>query len=128
MAIDVATLRLRYPAFTAVGEETIAYWLTEAAREVDASWGDLQEPATLALAAHSMTVTPGVVASAAGASLPAGLTSFRSAAVSLDFSDAAATQAAEGGYKSTEYGREFLRFQRRHIGGPRLVGPVFLPC
>ncbi|RSV15678.1 DUF4054 domain-containing protein [Sphingomonas sp. ABOLF] len=128
MAIDPETLKLRYPAFAAVPDATIAYWLTDAAREVDASWGDLQEPATLALAAHSMTVTPGVMPSAAGMQLPGGLTSFKSADASLTFSDAAAARAAKGGFAATEYGLEFLRFQRRHLGGPRLVGPVFLPC
>jgi hypothetical protein len=124
MAIDVETLRLRYPAFAAVGEPTITYWLTDAARTVDASWGEYQEPATLALAAHSMVVTPGVMPSAAGVALPAGLTSFKSADVTLNFSDGAVAIAAEGGYKATPYGLEFLRYQRRHLGGPRLVGFV----
>lgn len=128
MAIDVETLRLRYPAFAAVPEPTIAYWLTDAAREVDASWGDDQEPATLALAAHSMTVTPGVMPATASVALPAGLTSFRSASASLTFSDEAAARAAKGGFAATDYGLEFLRYQRRHVGGPRLVGPAFLPC
>ena len=129
MAIDPETLKLRYPAFAAVSVDTITYWLTDAAREVDASWGDDQEPATLALAAHNMTVTPGVLPSAAGVELPAGLTSFKSAAVSLNFSAAAVAQAVTGGFRATLYGREFLRYLRRHVGGPRLVGFVApFPC
>jgi len=124
----LAAFRMRYPAFAAVPDAKVQYWLTDAAREVDASWGADQAPATLALAAHNMTVTPGVLPSAAGAALPAGLTSFKSAAVSLNFSDAAAAQAVSGGFRATIYGREFLRYQRRHVGGPRLVGPVCFPC
>ena len=127
-SVLLAAFRMRYPSFAAVPDATVQYWLIDAAREVDASWGGGQEPATLALAAHSMTVTPGVVPFGTGPQLPGGLTSFKSASASLTFSDAAAAINAKGGYASSEYGREFLRYQRRHLGGPRLVGPVFLPC
>lgn len=129
MPIDAATLRLRYPAFAAVTDETIAYWLGDAARIVTTGWGTDQEPGTLALAAHSMSIN-GVLAAASpgGAQIPAGLTSFKSGSVSLTFSDAAAAQAADGGYASTVYGREFLPMLRRNTGGPFLVGCVEPRC
>lgn len=124
--IDPATLRLRYPAFSTVNDGTINYWLTDAARIVTAAWGSDQEPGTLALAAHSMALTPGVLAGGSGATnFPAGVTSFKSGTVSLTFSDAAAAQASTGGYGSTVYGREFEVMLRRNAGGPMLVGS---PC
>lgn len=124
MAIDPATLKLRYPAFAAVPDATVQYWLTDAARIVTDAWGDDQEPGTLALAAHSMATTPGVVAGGSGsAQIPAGVTSFKSGTVSLTFSDAAAAQSASGGYQATVYGKEFAVMLRRNVGGPLLVGP-----
>jgi hypothetical protein len=129
MAIDPATLRLRYPAFADVPDETINYWLDDAARIVTPAWGADQEPGTLALAAHNMSLN-GVLAVASGSSssIPAGVTSFKSASVSLTFSDAAAAQAAEGGYGSTSYGREFQVMLRRNAGGAFLVGYVEAPA
>lgn len=122
MAIDAATLKMRYPAFATVSDTTINYWLTDAARIVTNSWGDDQEPATLALAAHSMSSTPGVVSSA----IPAGVTRFRSGSTDIAFSDSAAARSAEGGYKSTPYGREFAAMLRRNVGGPMLVGAPYV--
>lgn len=121
MSIDAATLRIRYPAFAAVPDDAIAYWLTDAARIVTDDWGEDQEPGTLALAAHSMATTPGGLASG-NSQIPAGVTSFRSGSTSVTFSDAAAAQSAQGGYGSTIYGKEFAVMLRRNVGGPRLVG------
>ena len=114
-------LRLRYPAFSKVDDATIAYWLTDAARIVTNSWGPDQEPATLALAAHNMATTPGVLSSGSS-SIPAGVTRFRSGSTDISFSDSAAAQSAEGGYKSSAYGREFAVMLRRNCSGPMLVG------
>lgn len=116
-------LKLRYPAFATVPDETIAYWLVDAARIVSAHWGEDQEPATLALAAHNMATTPGVLSSGSS-SIPAGVTRFRSGSTDISFSDSAAAQSAEGGYKSSAYGREFAIMLRRNVGGPMLVGHV----
>jgi hypothetical protein len=123
--IDPATLRLRYPAFAAVSDATIQYWLTDAERIVTAEWGDDEEPASFALAAHHMATNrvAGLVQDAS-AMIPAGVTSFRSAAFSADVSVAAANRTILGGYSSTSYGIEFAAMQRRNFGGPRLVGLV----
>jgi hypothetical protein len=121
--IDATTLKLRYPALAAVDDTVIDYWLTDAARIVTAAWGEDQEPATLALAAHTMSVTPGVLSSGSS-SIPAGVTRFRSGSVDVSFSDTAAAQSATGGYAATIYGKEFAIMLRRFAGGPRLVGYV----
>jgi hypothetical protein len=121
MPADIATLRLRYPAFAAVADETIAYWLTDAARVVTADWGVDEEPGLLALAAHSMAIN-GALAGAGGVSLPAGVTSFRSGSFSATVSDAVIAAQAKGGYASTVYGQEFAVMLRRNVGGPQLVG------
>ena len=121
---DPTTLRLRYPAFAAVTDATIAYWLTDAARIVTDAWGDDQEPATLALAAHNMSINgaPGIATDEVTALAGSGLTSFKSGTFSAQFSEAAAAQASAGGYAATVYGREFAIMLRRNVGGPRLVG------
>lgn len=123
MAIDPATLKTRFPAFSNVPDATIQYWLDDAGAIATEAWGVDQEPGTLELAAHNMTVTPGVLSSGSS-SIPAGVTRFRSGSTDISFSDAAAAQAADGGYKSTPYGRMFLPRLRRNVGGPYLVGCV----
>lgn len=123
MAIDPATLKMRYPAFATVDDARVQYWLTDAARIVTDSWGPDQEPATLALAAHNMATTPGVLSSGSS-SIPAGVTRFRSGSTDISFSDSAAAQSAEGGYKSSPYGKEFAVMLRRNASGPMLVGYV----
>lgn len=129
MAIDPTTLRLRYDAFANVTDERIQYWLTDAARTVDATWGVDQEPATLALAAHNMVLNnvPGITQTEAS-ELGPGITRFRSASVDISVTDAVANAGIAIGYSATRYGAEFAVMQRRHLGGPRLVGYVEPRC
>jgi hypothetical protein len=127
MPADIATLRLRYPAFATVADETIAYWLTDAARIVTADWAVDEEPGLLALAAHSMAINGALASGDAGEAALAkvkgmGVTSFRSASFSATVSDAVIAAQAKGGYASTVYGQEFAVMLRRNVGGPRLVG------
>lgn len=129
MTIDAATLKLRYPAFAAVDDATVTYWLADAGRIVAEGWGTDYEPATFALAAHNMALNrvPGI--SDGGASqVPTGVTSFRSASVSITMTEAAANRAVSGGYAATPYGAEFSLMLRRNAGGPSLVGYVEPPC
>lgn len=123
MAIDPATFRLRFPALGAATDDQIGYWLTDAGRIVTVDWGEDQEPASFAFAAHGL-VSSGAV-STGSVSLPAGITSFRSGAMSVSMSEDAANASVTEGYGSTSYGREFLTFLRRHVGGMRLVS---YPC
>ena len=120
-------LKLRYSAFANVSDEVIAYWLADAGRIVTSQWGSDYEPGLLSLAAHNMAAG-GALAQTGGVSVPAGVTSFKSASVSLTFSDAAVAQSAEGGYGSTIYGREFQVMLRRNSGGPSLAGYVEAPA
>ncbi|RVT93699.1 DUF4054 domain-containing protein [Sphingomonas crocodyli] len=118
-----ATLKMRYPAFASVPDETIQYWLTDSLRAVDDSWieGD-RAVAEMALAAHNMTI--GGVGGGAGGSIPSGVTRFKSGSFDVAFSDTAATIAAEGGYKATRYGIEFQALLRASKAGPRVSGGI----
>lgn len=104
-------LTTRYPAFSAVAEETLDYWLAEAATEC-AGWPeDARARAEMAYAAHRMAE----LGMGAGA-VPAGVTSFRSA----DFSASVdASVASRTGFEASVYGREFTLLRRRAFAGPR---------
>lgn len=115
-----ATLKTRYPAFNAIEDATVQYWLTDSLRTVTDSWIEADRAvAMMALAAHNMAMQ-GLGAAAAG--VPAGVTSFRSGSFSVQVSDGAAERASAGGYDATRYGQEFRRLRWRSKGGPRLVG------
>lgn len=116
-----AHLAARYPAFADVSPATINTWLTDSERYVDESWmeGDYA-PALMARAAHSMALL-GIGTSTGAGALPAGVTRFRSGAMDVTLSDAAATRAAAGDFGSTLYGREFAVMLRRNFGGPRVI-------
>lgn len=119
----VAEFRIRYPAFAAVLDDTVAYWLTDSLRIVTADWGSDAIPAQMAFAAHEMSIggVAGVVKSESE-EIPAGVTRFRSGQMDVTVTEAAANRSAAGGYASTRYGRDFAVYLRRHRGGPRLVG------
>lgn len=125
---DPATLKLRYPAFAAVEDATIQYWLTDAERFVDQSWpeGDYA-PALMALAAHYMALA-GMGGTSGSGAIPAGVTRFRSGAMDVTIADAVAVQQSKGGYQATRYGQEFARMQRRNFGGPRVVSDPAPTC
>jgi hypothetical protein len=112
-------LKLRYPAFASVSDATCAYWLSDASRIVTAAWGQDYEPATLALAAHNMRKSGAL---ADDSELGPGVTSFKSASVSISVSEATANRAADVGYGSTVEGAEFAVMLRRNCGGPFLAG------
>lgn len=80
----------------------------------------------MAVAAHNMARSGLGVSGAA--SLPAGVTSFKSASMSVSVAESAALASARGGYASTSYGLEFLALQRRSFGGPRVIAAGTLPA
>lgn len=127
-----AELKIRYPAFAAVDDATVQYWLTDAERFADESWPIETDyaPALIAAAAHHMM--RGKVAGIAGGAVEAvastGVTSFKSGTFSASFSESAATQAAEGGWQSTEYGREYYLLLIRNKSGPRITDPGVVPA
>ena len=104
-------LKTRYPAFAAVDDAAIQYWLTDAARFVDTSWmeGDYG-PAKLAYAAHNLAANDSTA-------LPQGVTQFKSGVVNISLSDA---QASATGFETTRYGMEYLALLRRNFTGPRI--------
>ncbi len=120
-------LLARYPAFTTAERSTIRYWLTDAERHVDESWTEGDYAAGLmALAAHNMAAA-GIGADALVASLPAGLTKFKSGSLDVSFSDEAANGRATGALGSTRYGAEYLALLRRNRGGPRVMATGVAP-
>jgi hypothetical protein len=116
-----AHLIARYPAFASVPLTTVRAWLTDAERSVDDSWAEGDYAAALmSLAAHNMALAGLGAASGTGA-IPAGVTRFKSGAMDVTVSEAAAGAMAKGGYQATRYGREFALLLRRNKGGPRLL-------
>ena len=115
-----AALKARYPAFAAVLDATVQYWLTDAERYVDQSWRENDyAPALMSRAAHSMAI--GGILTSGSAQLPAGITNFKSGTFSATISDAAVQAQTKGDYGATPYGVEFRALQRRNFAGPRLA-------
>lgn len=109
----LATFRIRYPAFAAVANATVAAWLDEGVLEVSSWPADQRNRATMLYAAHNLA-SQGLGAGA----IPAGVTSFKSGTFSATVSDGLANRT---GFGSTAYGREYLALARRYFGGPRLA-------
>lgn len=116
---EVTAFRLRYPAFVAVPDQTVQYWLTDAERIVTTGWIEADyDVAIMAHAAHEMALAGLEGGSGGGGGTMEGVTSFRSASMSVTFSDAHAARLSAGGWEATRYGREFLIYLRRNRGGP----------
>jgi hypothetical protein len=112
----LADFRLRYPAFAAVADGPIGFWLAKAGAEVGANWpSEVIAEAKCAWSAHRLALAGALSAMA----MPDGVTSFKSGDFSATFADSV---AARTGYDATVYGREFKALQRRNFGGPVLMG------
>jgi hypothetical protein len=125
MAHVPATLsdfRARYPAFAAVPDETVQYWLDDA-YDTTKDWEcDEAAKAQMALAAHNLALAGyGAAGGEVGALAEMGVTSFKSASSSVSFAEGVVSARAGGGYSSTKYGKDFVGYLRRCRGGPRLV-------
>jgi hypothetical protein len=124
-----ADLKLRFPDFAAVADDTVEYWLTDARLTVTDSWIEADRaPAEMTLAAHNMALNGlgagGDMAGLAGA----GVSSFRSASLSVSFDASAVAAATAGGYGTTRYGIAFRTYLRRNTGGPFLSGCAASSC
>lgn len=120
---DAATLKIRYPAFAAVPDPTVDYWLADARLIVTDAWAaDDRAIAEMLLAAHNMALQGLGTAGGTVANLAAmGVTDFKSASMSVSL-DAEILRASKGGgYDATSYGAQFKVYLRRNRGGPRLV-------
>lgn len=111
-----------FPAFAAVDQSRIQFWIDRAARVVDESWAvDDFTFATMLHAAHEMVLNGfggGAEAEAAAGGASA-FRSVRSGSLALERFDAG---DAAAGYAATQFGRQFLPLLRRNRGGPRLAG------
>lgn len=128
MAHAPATLsdfRARYPAFASVPDVTVQYWLDDA-YDTTQDWGCGEAAkAQMALAAHNLALAGyGAAGGEVSALAEMGVTSFKSASMSVSLSDGVVSARSGGGYSSTRYGRDFVTYLRRCRGGPRLVGCV----
>lgn len=110
----LAVFRARFPAFIAVPDAAVEYWITDSERLVGANWPNPDHDiALVTLAAHELA-SQGLGQGTA----PAGVTSFKSGTFSVTMSDRAASAT---GYSSTIYGRQYLAMCQRIFGGIRLV-------
>jgi len=91
MVATPADLKTRYPAFAAVPDDTIAYWLDDAARYVGA-WGDDTDVGLMSIAARNMVAAKvaGIVSSDVSGLGGSGVTSFRSGNFSTQITEDAA--------------------------------------
>lgn len=116
--------RTRFPAFADADDSVITYWITDAQRIVTTDWIETDyQPAILSYAAHEMALA-GLETSSSGASLPAGVTRFRSGSMDVSVSE---NVASATGYQATRYGQAFATFLRRNRGGVRVVGGGTVP-
>lgn len=118
-----ASFKARYPAFAAVDDATVDYWIEDAQRIVTTAWIEADySPAILAYAARELS-KPGRVASTGIASLAEkGVTSLKSASFSATFDPAAVAKLASG------YADDFATYLRRNRGGPFTVSAPVGSC
>ncbi len=123
---DAAALKLRFPAFAAVDDTVVNYWLTDARLTVTDAWIEADRaPAEMELAAHNMAVTGvGAATGPAAALASLGITEFQSGSRSASFDATVSRESNSGAYGSTKYGAMFLRRLARNFGGPQLMGCV----
>lgn len=120
---SAADLKAYYTAFAAVPDATVTLYIDRAnGRDVDESWIEADfAPAILAAAAHRMS-RGGVLAGGSAVDASAGINSFKSASVSIEFNADAVKAAVAGGWSSTPYGLEYYEMLARNKGGPRVTG------
>lgn len=117
-----ADLKARYPAFASVLDATIQIYLDQAnGGDVDESWFERDfSPAIQAAAAHRMA-RAGVLGSGA-IDASAGIDSFKSGAMSVQFNADAVKASVAGGWGSTPYGQQYAELLARNKAGPRVSG------
>lgn len=124
-AATASDLKTRYPAFAAVEDATVTYWLDDARTVVTSAWieGD-RAKAEMALAAHNMALGGLGTGSGGATGDMTGVTDFKSASFAVSFDAETVRKAAAGGYDATRYGVEYKTYLRRNRGGPTLVPAV----
>lgn len=125
-----ADLKAIYPAFASVDDAVVQTFLDRAnGGDVDESWAERDfAPAIMAAAAHRMARAGHGTAPSAGGGAAAGVESFKSGDVSIQFSSEAVKLAVSGGWGSSGYGQDYVELLMRNHGGPRVVGGGRIPC
>lgn len=127
-------LKMRYPAFAAVDDATINYWLTDAHRFVDQTWSDIDYgPGLIAAACHEMIGRKigGTEDGEVAALLAMGVSDFQSGGregFRVSFLDDAIKQALSSEYEATIPGQEYLRLLRRNVNSMGVTAPGRIPC
>ena len=126
---DADDLQAAFPAFAAVADETVEFWLTRARRQVDTRWTeDDYQMGQMLLACHLMTLQGlGTGAEAEAAAQGTGdYKTIRTGSVTLERFDRD-NNAAQGTLQSTSYGRQWLALAKANRGGPLIMGTGTLP-
>lgn len=133
MAYDIPSaddLKAAFPAFAAVEDSVIEFWIVRAGRMVDQSWTEADFTfAQMLLAAHYMTEN-GLGTGAAAQAAAAGASDFkvmRSGSLTLERFDSASGASASG-FATTSYGRQFAELLARNKGGPRVAPTGTVPA
>lgn len=121
-APTVTDFRARFSEFASVPDDTVQYWLDDAAPRIGQNWTAYDYPVgVMLLAAHNMARGGLLASSGGGIDVPAGVTQLRSGSLSISIDPAAAAQSATGGFASTKYGQELLLLTRQNVGGTRVT-------
>lgn len=110
-APGLAEFKAIFPAFAAVPDAAIEFWLGRATPEVGDDWGADADLGRYYLAAHYMTLN-GIGTSSEAQTAGLGAKRLKSGAFEIELG---ASADAEG-LKSTNYGRQFMALLRRHRG------------
>jgi len=121
MTATPSQLKIIWPTFAAVPDETIQYWLDIAAPAV--TWDD--DHAHMLLAAHYLTINGNGAGATAqlAAGGAAGVKMIRTGSLTIDFGDSATWQ----GLASTTFGLQFLDIAISYRGGPFVTSTGTLP-
>lgn len=116
-APTAADLKAKYPAFANVPDATVALYITDAGRLVDASWTDGDYATGIMLyAAHLMTLS-GLGAGAeaqVNAQGLAGFKSIRSGSLSLERGSTSGADGVPSEFAGSQYGAQFFALLKRN--------------
>lgn len=127
---NVTALKAIFPAFAAVPDNTVSFWITRAARQVDSSWPEEDRDFALYLLACHLMTEQGLGTGAEAEMFRAGAGGFdtlKSGSLSLSRS-APNVAGAFGMYGTTQYGRQFAVLTAQVKGGARVTDTGAFPA
>lgn len=124
-SVMLAELRVRYPEFADVADETIGYWMLRSLEIVTTDFGDQRTHAALLLTAHNLTLAGlGTGAESQRHGSFAGATRVKSGTLELSWEGG----ASNGAYGQTRYGRLLMPILRANYGGPLVTATGAFPA